>query len=48
VIQVASHSRDGLPARALVNSLHSCQLLRADGAGNVELVQVDGRFNPAS
>jgi hypothetical protein len=47
VIQVAVHSRDGLPARALVNSLRSCQLLRADGAGNVELLQVGRGFSAA-
>jgi competence protein ComEC len=47
VIQVASHSRDGLPARALLRSLGSCQLLRAEGAGNVELLQVGPRFTPA-
>jgi|GEM_PF-1616456 len=48
VIQVAAHSRDGLPARALLKSLSSCRLLRADGAGNVELLQVGARFNVAS
>jgi len=47
VIQVASHSRDGRPARALLKSLRSCQLLRADGAGNVELLQVGRRFSLA-
>ncbi len=38
VIQVASPSRDALPARPLLNSLKACQVLRADLRGIVELI----------
>jgi competence protein ComEC len=47
VIQVATHSREGLPARALLGSLAGCRLLRANGAGNVEMVEAGGHFSPA-
>jgi len=48
VVQVAPHSRDGLPARTLLHSLTACQVLRADGSGNVELVAGPKRFLPVS
>ena len=48
VIQVALHSRDGLPARPLLQALGACQVLRADGAGNVELVARSTAFAPAA
>ncbi len=47
IIQVASPSRAGLPARALLNSLKTCQVLRADIRGIVELVPGPTAFSPA-
>jgi competence protein ComEC len=44
VIQVAAASRDGLPARALLQALRGTPLDRTDRLGTVELVARDGRF----
>ncbi len=48
VIQVAAASRDGLPARALLQALRGAPLDRADRLGTVELVARDGRFRLAT
>ena len=47
VIQVAGHSRDGLPARALLNSLRRCRLSRTDQLGTIELISGNAGFRPA-
>jgi hypothetical protein len=48
VIQVAANSRDGLPARALVQALHGAPVYRTDRLGSLELFAEGGRFRPAS
>jgi competence protein ComEC len=48
VIQVASASRDGLPARALMQALHGAPVYRTDRLGTLELFAEGGRFRPAS
>jgi competence protein ComEC len=48
VIQVAANSRDGLPARALVQALHGVPIYRTDRLGTVELLVQDGRFRPVT
>lgn len=48
VIQVAANSRDGLPARAVLQALHDAPLYRTDRIGTVELVEHDGHFELAS
>src|SRR5712692_6815091 len=48
VIQVAANSRDGLPARALVQALHGAPIYRTDRLGTVELLVQDGRFRPVT
>jgi len=44
VIQVATQSRDGLPARAFLRDLASIPVLRTDRLGTVELVVAHSRF----
>ncbi|TMB72196.1 MAG: DUF4131 domain-containing protein [Chloroflexi bacterium] len=48
VIQVAANSRDGLPARALVQALHGVPIYRTDRLGTVELLVEGGRFRPVT
>jgi competence protein ComEC len=48
VVQVAANSRDGLPARALLQSLHGAPLFRTDRLGTIELVAAAGRFRPTN
>jgi hypothetical protein len=47
VIQVAANSRQGLPVRAVVQSLNGAPLYRTDRLGAVELVEMASRFTPA-
>jgi beta-lactamase superfamily II metal-dependent hydrolase len=44
VIQVASNSRDGLPARSFVQALHGIAIYRTDRLGIIELIATNGRF----
>jgi len=44
VIQVASQSRDGLPARAFLRDLAGIPVLRTDRLGTVELIVSGSRF----
>ena len=46
VIQVASQSRDGLPARGFLQDLGGVPVLRTDRLGTVELVASGSRFAP--
>jgi hypothetical protein len=46
VIEVASQSRDGLPARAFLQDLGGMTVLRTDRLGTVELVASGSRFVP--
>lgn len=46
VIQVASQSRDGLPARAFLGDLAGIPVLRTDRLGTVELMVSGSRFGP--
>jgi hypothetical protein len=48
VIQVAANSRDGLPTRALLQSLDAAPICRTDRLGNVELVATGDRFRVAN
>jgi len=47
VIQVASHSRDGLPVRAVLLALSGAPLYSTDRLGTIELVESGDRFGPA-
>jgi competence protein ComEC len=44
VIQVAASSRDGLPARAMLQALQGAPLYRTDRLGVIELIAADGPF----
>jgi competence protein ComEC len=44
VIQVAVNSRDGLPARALLQALNRTSIQRTDRSGTIELIAIDNRF----
>jgi hypothetical protein len=44
VIQVATQSRDGLPARGFLRDLDGMTVLRTDRLGTVELVVAGSRF----
>ena len=44
VIQVASQSRDGLPAHAFIRDLAPATVLRTDRLGTVELIAAGSRF----
>ena len=46
VIQVASNSRQGLPARSVLQALTGAGLYRTDRLGTVELIEAGGGFNP--
>jgi competence protein ComEC len=48
VIQVAGSSRDGLPARGLLQALRGAALYRTDQLGAIELVATDERFRPTN
>jgi hypothetical protein len=48
VIQVAGSSRDGLPARGLLQALRGAPLYRTDQLGAIELVATDERFRPTN
>jgi competence protein ComEC len=48
VIQVAANSRAGLPVRAVLQALRGAAIDRTDRLGTVELVALDGRFQPVS
>jgi beta-lactamase superfamily II metal-dependent hydrolase len=48
VIQVAANSRDGLPARHLVQALRGAPVYRTDRLGTIELTALAGHFRPRS
>jgi beta-lactamase superfamily II metal-dependent hydrolase len=48
VVQVARNSRDGLPVRAVLDSLREEPVYRTDGLGTVELVEAASHFTPVS
>jgi hypothetical protein len=48
IIQVATNSRDGLPARGLIQALHGAPFYRTDRLGTLEMFAENGRFRPAS
>jgi len=48
VIQVAAHSRDGLPVRAFLQSLGAARIYRTDRLGTVELVGTPLGFRPVN
>jgi competence protein ComEC len=48
VVQVAANSRAGLPVRAVLQAMGGAPIARTDLLGTVELVALDGRFQPVS
>jgi hypothetical protein len=48
LVQVAANSRDGLPARALIQALRGAPFYRTDRLGTLEIFAESGRFRPAS